>query len=133
MGKRPKRQIVLFLVEGKSDRKALQLAIPELYDRIDENIEVFFPTMVEDEEEKGGDITSKIQVWPRNIEEKIYELFLKNFFDEQKIMPKDITEIVQIVDMDPLLCANFPDRYAIQCVVCIQCPTDRPADSQPEK
>lgn len=42
MGKRPKRQIVLFLVEGKSDRKALQLAIPELYDRIDENIEVFF-------------------------------------------------------------------------------------------
>ena len=100
MGKRPKRQIVLFLVEGKSDRKALQVAIPELYDRIDENIEVFFPTMVEDEEEKGGDITSKIQVWPRNIEEKIYELFLKNFFDEQKIMPKDITEIVQIVDMD---------------------------------
>lgn len=93
MGKRPKRQIVLFLVEGKSDRKALQLAIPELYDRIDENIEVFFPTMVEDEEEKGGDITSKIQVWPRNIEEKIYELFLKNFFDEQKIMPKDITEV----------------------------------------
>ena len=49
--------------------------------------------MVEDEEEKGGDITSKIQVWPRNIEEKIYELFLKNFFDEQKIMPKDITEV----------------------------------------
>lgn len=100
MGKRPKRQIVLFLVEGKSDREALQLAIPELYDRIDENIEVFFPIMVEDEEEKGGDITSKINVWPRNIEEKIYELFLKNFFDEQKIMPKDITEIIQIVDMD---------------------------------
>lgn len=41
MGKRPKRQIVLFLVEGKSDREALQLAIPELYDQIDENIEVF--------------------------------------------------------------------------------------------
>lgn len=27
MGKRPKRKIVLFLVEGKSDREALQLAI----------------------------------------------------------------------------------------------------------
>lgn len=26
MGKRPKRKIVLFLVEGKSDREALQLA-----------------------------------------------------------------------------------------------------------
>ncbi len=31
MGKRPKRKIVLFLVEGKSDREALQLAISELY------------------------------------------------------------------------------------------------------
>ena len=89
MGKRPRRKIVLFLVEGKSDRKALQLAISELYDQIDKNIEVFFPT-----------ITSKNKIWPRNIEEKIYEFFLKNFFDEQKIMPKDITEIVQIVDMD---------------------------------
>lgn len=39
MGKRPKRKIVLFLVEGKSDREALQLAIPELYDEIDEEIE----------------------------------------------------------------------------------------------
>ncbi len=27
MGKRPKRKIVLFLVEGKSDREALKLAI----------------------------------------------------------------------------------------------------------
>lgn len=100
MGKRPKRQIVLFLVEGKSDREALQLAIPELYDQIDGNMEVFFPVMIEDEEEKGGDITSKIKVWPRNIEEKIYEFFLKDFFNEQKILPKDIAEIVQIIDMD---------------------------------
>lgn len=61
MGKRPKRQIVLFLVEGKSDREALQLAIPELYDQIDENVEVFFPVMVEDEEEKGGILHLKIK------------------------------------------------------------------------
>lgn len=100
MGKRPKRRIVLFLVEGKSDREALQLAIPELYDQIDENIEVFFPTMVEDENEKGGDITSKYDVWPRNIEDKIYQFFLRDFFDKEKILPKDINEIIQIVDMD---------------------------------
>lgn len=100
MGKRPKRKIVLFLVEGKSDREALQIAIPELYEQIDDNIEVFFPVMMEDEEEKGGDITSKLKVWPRNMETKIYDYFLKNFFDTQKIMPKDITEIIQIVDMD---------------------------------
>ena len=58
MGKRPKRKIVLFLVEGKSDREALQLAIPELYDEIDEDIEVYFPIIRKEEEEKGGDITS---------------------------------------------------------------------------
>lgn len=45
MGKRPKRKIVLFLVEGKSDREALKLAIPELYDQIDEDIEVYFPVI----------------------------------------------------------------------------------------
>ncbi len=72
MGKRPKRNIVLFLVEGKSDREALGLAIPELYSRIDESYEVYFPVIVEDEKEHGGDITSKAKVWPRNIEEKIY-------------------------------------------------------------
>lgn len=100
MGKRPKRKVILFLVEGKSDREALQLAVPELYDEIDENFEVFFPTIREDEEEVGGDITSKIGVHPRNIEDRIYSLFLKDFFDEEKILPKDITEIVQVVDTD---------------------------------
>ena len=58
MGKRPKRKIVLFLVEGKSDREALKLAIPELYDQIDEDIEVYFPVIRREDEEKGGDITT---------------------------------------------------------------------------
>ncbi len=109
MGKRPKRKIVLFLIEGKSDREALQITIPELYDQIDENIEVFFPIMRDvqknAEDEAGGDITSKIipnkgAVKPENIEINIYEYFLRNFFDEQKILPKDVSEIIQIVDID---------------------------------
>lgn len=100
MGKRPKRKIVLFLVEGKSDREALRLAVSELYDHIDENIEVFFPIIREDEEEKGGDITSRIGVHPRNIEDNIYKSFLRDFFDEKKILPKDIYEIIQVVDTD---------------------------------
>lgn len=107
MGKRPKRKVILFLVEGKSDREALRLAIPELYDEIDEDFEVFFPTIREADEEIGGDVTSKIGVYPRNIEDKIYNLFLKDFFDEEKIFPKDITEIVQIVDTDG---AYIPDE-----------------------
>ena len=113
MGKRPKRKIVLLLVEGKSDREALQLAIPEFYDRIDENIEVFFPIIRQDEEETGGDITSKIGVHPRNIEAKIYDLFLKNFFDEEKVMPKDLSEIIQIVDIDG---AYIPDAAVTEGV-----------------
>ena len=109
MGKRPKRKVVLFLVEGKSDREALQIAIPELYDQIDEDIEVFFPIISREEEEKGGDITSTNYVdkagkrhWvhPSNIEDAIYVMFLDDFFDKEKIMSKDITEIIQIVDVD---------------------------------
>ena len=98
MGNRPKRKIVLFLVEGKSEREALH---------IDESIEVFFPIIREDTEERGGDITSRNWVSPNNIEDKMYKLFLKNFFDEEKIFPKDINEIIQIVDMDG---AYIPDN-----------------------
>ena len=109
MGKRPKRKIVLFLVEGKSDREALQIAISELFERIDDSIEVFFPIIREGEEERGGDITTSLytdkrnKTWwvsPKNIEEAIYRLFLEDFFDEMKIMPKDISEIIQVVDLD---------------------------------
>lgn len=109
MGKRPKKKVVLFLVEGRSDREALQIGISELYDEIDNDTEVFFPTIRVEEEERGGDITTcrykdkRSRTWwvsPTNIEEAIYLLFLEDFFDEMKIMPKDITEIIQIVDMD---------------------------------
>lgn len=115
MGKRPKRKIVLFLVEGKSDREALQLAIPELYEQIDEDIEVYFPVIRKDKEEKGGDITStnyidkqgrRHWVHPNNIEEAIYTLFLEDFFDKEKILPKDISEIIQIVDTDGAYISN---------------------------
>lgn len=105
--KRPKKNIILFLVEGKSDREALQIAISEFYDLIDSSTEVFFPIIREEKAESGGDITSKIDVHPRNIEDNIYEYFLKDFFDEEKIFPKDITEIVQIVDLDG---AYIPDE-----------------------
>ena len=100
MGKRPKRRIILFLVEGKSDREALQIVISELYEKIDESIEVFFPIIHNDNGNDGGDITSLFGVQPKNIEVKIYDLFLRDFFDENKILPKDITEIIQIVDTD---------------------------------
>ena len=110
MGKRPKKKIVLFLVEGKSDREALQIAISKLYEKFDENTRVEFSTIYhKDTEKRGGDITTtkytdkrgkKKWVSPENIEDAIYLLFLEKFFDEKKIMPKDISEVIQIVDLD---------------------------------
>ncbi len=105
MGKRPKKKIILILVEGRSDKKALERAIYELYEKIDKDIEVFFLTMRQGLDETGGDITSYFRpqkglVCPKYIEEDIYRLFMIKFFDEQKIMPKDISEVIQIVDLD---------------------------------
>lgn len=119
MGKRPKRKIVLILVEGKSDREALQIAIPDLFDQIDEDIEVYFPVIQKEEKDKGGDITTSRyenkqgkEQWvnPNNIEDAIYTLFLEKFFDNEKILPKDITEIIQIVDTDG---AYIPDEKIV--------------------
>ena len=99
-GKRPKRKVVLFLVEGQSEINALKPAISALYDSIDPEIEVFFPTIVEDGCDKRGDITSKYGIVPDVIEGCIYKLFLKTFFDAEKLYPKDVSEIIQIVDLD---------------------------------
>lgn len=116
---RPRRKIVLFLVEGRSERKALKNGISELYEMIDENIEVFFPVIHTESEERGGDITTTFYkdkrgktkwISPDNIEDAIYLMFLEDFFDRMKIMPKDVSEIIHIVDMDG---AYIPDN----CVV----------------
>lgn len=106
-GKRQKRKVVLFLVEGQSEINALKPAISALYDSIDPEIEVFFPTIVEDGCDTRGDITSKYGISPDVIEGCIYKLFLKTFFDVEKLYPKDVTEIIQIVDLDG---AYIPDE-----------------------
>lgn len=119
MGNRPKRKVVLIIVEGKSDREALKQSISELYDLFDPEIEVFFQIMRKDKVEKGGDVTSTYYIdrsgeehWihPNNIEDAIYELFLRDFFDEQKLYPKDLSEIIHIVDVDG---AFIPDENVV--------------------
>lgn len=99
MGKRPKKKVVLVLVEGQSDINALSYAIPEFFENIDEEYEVYFPTL-HDDSQSGGDITSKFGIKPENIENCIYKLFLHDFLKEYGLYPKDITEIIQIVDLD---------------------------------
>lgn len=99
MGKRPKKKIVLILVEGQSDMNALQIVLPKLYQQVDEEIRVYFPT-IQDVNQTGGDITSKYGIKPDNIEGCINKLFLYPFFQTTGLYPKDITEVVQIVDLD---------------------------------
>lgn len=64
-GQRPKRKVVLILVEGQSEINALKPVLSAFYDSIDEDIEVFFPTIVEDECDVRGDITSKKEYLPK--------------------------------------------------------------------
>lgn len=99
MGKRPKKKVVLFLVEGLSDFKALSYAIPQYYEEIDEDYEVYFP-ILHDSDQDGGDITSKYGIRPDTIENCINKLFIHDFLRDYGLYPKDIMEIVQIVDMD---------------------------------
>ena len=99
-GKRPRRKVVLILVEGKSEINALKPVLSSLYDRLDKDLEVFFPTIVEDGENCGGDITSRFGIVPAVIEKCIYKLFLSSFFEAEKLYPKDVSEIIQIVDLD---------------------------------
>ena len=109
-GQRPKRKVVLILVEGQSEINTLKPILSALYDSIDETIEVFFPTIVEDDCDVRGDITSKNGIHPEVIEGCIYKLFLKTFFDKEKLLPKDISEIIQIVDIDG---AYIPDSQVL--------------------
>lgn len=106
MRNKPKRNIILFLVEGKSDREALQGPIQELYDRKDENNEVVFRIINEEEAESGGDVTTRTGVYPENIEAKINKLFLGNFFKVNGLNARDISEIIQIVDTDGVYIPN---------------------------
>jgi hypothetical protein len=71
----------------------------QLYEQIDENIEVYFLTM-QDEKQSGGDITSKYGVNPKKIEELIDKLFVDPFLKKNGFYAKDLMEIIQIVDVD---------------------------------
>ena len=116
VGKRPKRSAVLFLVEGMSEKKALELAVDKLYDQIDKNIVVKFLMM-------DGDVTSTRYTdrlgnsgWISSdtIGAAIYDKFLKEFSKKlekgcnktendsrnESIMLKEVSSIIHIVDTD---------------------------------
>ena len=112
MGNKPKYKNVVFLVEGKSERKVFSLAIPMYYDHIDTNYKVHFPISSEPSAEEetyldiGGDITAQKGCTPHTIMGCICKQFLEKFFDETKVYPRHISEVVHIIDMDG---AYIPD------------------------
>ncbi len=113
MGNKPKYKNIVFLVEGKSERKVFSLAIPMYYDHIDTNYKVHFPIISEPSVEEetyldiGGDITAQKGSTPHTIMGCICKQFLEKFFDETKVYPRHVTEIIHIIDMDG---AYVPDE-----------------------
>ncbi len=143
MPKRSKKEkqapyIVIFLVEGESDKIALELPLSNLiFDKFPE-YEVRFLLQerqisqagdevedvdTDDEEdddgeelieeieyEYGGDITTSSFVNPSNIESKITRRFIRPAIKKDGIYPKKIAKIIQIVDLDG---AYIPDENVV--------------------
>lgn len=79
---------VIFIVEGATDKKALNHIFKKLY----QHKEIHF-------EFTHGDITSDENICKDNIETKIYQ-FVDNYRKDKKLKISDIWQIVQIFDTD---------------------------------
>lgn len=99
---RPKKKVILFVVEGDADKLALERPIQTLLQGNDQEIEATF--LVAD-----GDVTSDFRITPDNIEQKINRFYFEPFFSANEFYyPKDIMEVVQICDLDGTF---VPDDY----------------------
>ncbi len=83
------RKAVLFIVEGLSDKDALEKIFRTIYKK-DRTIE-FRVT--------DGDITSDPEITVRNVEDKLKEI-IRRFLSENKLKATDIFQVVQLFDMD---------------------------------
>ena len=141
MPKRNKKEkqapnIVIFLVEGESDKIALELPLSNLiFDHFPEyevrfllqerqvsntgdEVEDVDSDDDEDDEELldeveyayGGDITTSSFVKPSNIETKITNRFIMPATKKDGIYPKKIAKIIHIVDLDG---AYIPDENVV--------------------
>ncbi len=113
MGKRPKKQVIMFLVEGESDKSALWGPLETLIEQYhyrDDVIVRFGHIKDGDNSRNGGDITSTYGVDPKHIEKVISKLMLSWVFDENHIYPKDVVEVIQVTDLDG---AYIPDSNIV--------------------
>ncbi|MGL4847515.1 MAG: hypothetical protein ACRC28_01085 [Clostridium sp.] len=81
-------KVIIFIVEGITDKEALEGVISELYEEKNIIFEVI-----------GGDITSEYETKVNNIKSNIGKK-IKRVIEKSKIIAKDIDEIIHIVDTD---------------------------------
>ena len=93
------RKTVIFIVEGTSDKSALENIFKKIYKR---NKEIDFRFT-------NGDITSNPDITTENVENKIYDI-IKEVINDRKLKNSDILQVVQIFDMDG---AYIPDTAII--------------------
>lgn len=91
---RPKKKVILIIVEGKSDKSALERPIQGLLEGNEHRIEACFLVA-------KTDVTSDSRNNPSNILNKINQWYFEPFFSaNEHYYPKDIIEVVQICDLD---------------------------------
>lgn len=83
------KKTVIFIVEGSSDKAALENIFKKIYKR---NKEIDFGFT-------NGDITSNPAITIANVENKIYET-VQGVIRDKKLKNSDVIQIVQIFDMD---------------------------------
>lgn len=83
------RKTVLFIVEGSSDKTALEKIFKSIYKGKKDIVFKF----------THGDISSDGSISEENVCDEIYKI-VKKYMDENKLKKTDIFQIVQIFDMD---------------------------------
>ena len=88
------KRIVIVLVEGRSDREALQNIISALFDECYNGL--FNVEFIEERE----DITSKKGIIPRCIEQWISNDYIVPFLNRNYLSPDDVQQVIQLTDLD---------------------------------
>ena len=112
---RPKKKILLFLVEGYTDINVLSSPIISFVENNSLSDQEFIVEFCSyrDENASGGDVTSRNGVNPDNIESVISKNVIKPFFSRnQHYYLKDVYKVIMITDLDG---AYISDENIIKC------------------
>ena len=98
--KREPKHVILFFVEGESDKIALEDPISRFIKLCypEERVDVGF--CIRNGDLEGGDITADLRISTERIRQRLVRDFYMPYQEKYKCMPKDLKGIIQIVDMD---------------------------------